>query len=70
MTQPEPVVVLSRTAGPVHGYTTVKAEVDGGATGEYLVADHIVATPGEVDEIREQSRRRMEAIRATEAGSS
>jgi hypothetical protein len=70
MTQPARVIVTHRTPGPVHGYTTVHAQVDGGHTGEYLVKDNIAQTAAEVDEIRAQSSRRVEAIRAAESGGS
>lgn len=69
MTSSSPrVIVTSRTAGPVHGFTTVFAMVDGGSTGEYQIADKLVGTQAEIDEIRAQSAVRQSLRDATSPG--
>lgn len=68
MTQPQRVIVTGRSANAMPGFTMVMAEVDGGANGHYIIADSLVGTDEELDEIREQSTRRMEAIDQTGAG--
>lgn len=67
MTEPF-VTIRSREDGPVSGYTTVYAEVDGGDTGEYMIASRFCGTPVEVDEIRAQSAQRQETRAATRPG--
>lgn len=68
MTEAQRIIVTGRTAGPIEGYTTVRAEVDGGASGDYLIADGLIATQGELDAIRQMSERRKGAIDATRSG--
>lgn len=67
MTQPR-ITVTKRTPGPVSGFTTVHALVDDGVSGDYLLADRLVGTQAEVDEIRAQSNVRLELRLATQAG--
>ena len=68
MTGLERIIVTNRTTGEVAGFTNVTAEVDGGANGNYLIANQLVGTDAELAEILAQSMRRMEAIGQTEAG--
>jgi hypothetical protein len=70
MTEPQRVVVTQRIAGPIHGYTTVHAQIDGGVAGQHIIPDGIVGTLEELDEIRAQSAKRAEAKEATAAGQS
>lgn len=65
---PMRVTVMNRTAGPVHGFTMVRAEVENGVNGDYVIANNLVGTQGELDEIRAQSTKRQEIIEATKAG--
>lgn len=65
----EPRVTIStRYPGPVDGFTTVVATVDGGETGSYQVHSDLVDTPGETREILAQSATRTEIRAATRAG--
>lgn len=68
MTQPARVIVTGRSPDAATGFTMVMAEVDGGAAGHFMVANSIVGTDAELDEIRAQSARRMEAADQTQAG--
>lgn len=70
MTQPQRVIVTARAPSGIPEFTMVTAEVDGGASGDYVVSAVIVGTEAELEEIRNQSARRMEAIDATGAGAS
>lgn len=62
MTTPASVVVVSRDSDVPGSFTSVRATVDNGATHDYMIATELVGTPGEIDEIRAQHGRRMEAI--------
>lgn len=62
------ITVTRRTPSPIDGFTTVHAFVDNGVTGEYMIADRIVGTQQEFDEIRAQSNTRLEIRLATQAG--
>lgn len=68
MTQYQSVVVIERKPGPVHGYTTVRAQVDGGEVGDYTIANEIVGRQTEVDEIAEQHKTRLAVRAATRPG--
>ena len=70
MTAPQRIIVTMRTPDATPGFTMVMAEVDGGCNGGYMVANNLVGTDGELEEIRFQSARRMEAIDQTGAGAS
>lgn len=62
------VTVLRRTESPVHGFTTVTAMVNDGASGEYSISSNLGGTPLEIEEILAQSIERGDLIKATRAG--
>lgn len=70
MTLPHHVTITARRDGPIPGTSTVHAEIEGGATGDYTVVFGIAGTQEEIDTILHMSSLRMEAIEATKAGRS
>lgn len=68
MTTPSPILITGRRPSEVEGFTSVTAQIQDGASGDYLVANEIVGKPEELEEILAQSEHRMEAIRATSHG--
>lgn len=64
----ERVRIDRRVQSGVPGYLQVFAYVDDGDTGEYLIAQSIVDTPREIEEILAQSADRMVHREATRPG--
>jgi hypothetical protein len=62
------VKIISRSAGPVEGYTTVNASVVAGETGKFTIANFLIGTPAEEREIIAQSDARQALRHATKAG--
>lgn len=61
----EDITIKNRIPGAAPGYTTVNATIAGGENGEYLIADQLVGTPDELDEILKQSSERQDTRAAT-----
>lgn len=62
------VQIRKREPSGVIGYTTVHAIIDGGYSGTYTIANTIVDTPAEIEEILAQSDVNIAHIDATKAG--
>lgn len=67
MSEPR-VFIRDRYPAVVSGYTHVVATVLNGDSGEYVIANALVGTDGEIREILAQSEDRMVARRATAPG--
>lgn len=70
MTNKANVHIIGRTDSVTTGFQRVHAQVAEGVAGEFEIANNLVGTEGELEEIRAQSERRAEAIDQTGAGQS
>jgi hypothetical protein len=70
MSDQDRIIIIGRTDSVARGFQRVHAQVANGVTGEYEIANGLVGTDAELEEIRAQSARRAEAIDQTRPGQS